>query len=157
MTVNMTKYALEKRQAQAIKTANSGVVDLKTKQNTGGDAIVVATSGLHKWIVTASPGQTRRLIVSYYSNLKTLSIDQLRPSFFIDNDADFNYQWPIGASLSSDQYLFERSIHADTELSNELVDGTSTWVLTVTNLGTSSKTIYTYYELLYPHQTVVAL
>jgi hypothetical protein len=155
MSRNKTSQGLNVRFEKTIASMQTELLALKAKQIVGADNLVMETTGQHSFARTLAAGEVHFFVVSLHTTNLGLYQSTMRLGAYIGTDADPDYVWPIGSLLSGttlDPTLYFHTVTEDTLISNEVIDGTRAYVLRLENTGSTSKTIYFYYEFVYPKQ-----
>lgn len=148
--INRTNQTVNKELSRRLPAVERAVRDFKNKQFIGSDSLSMLQTAVGLFTFTLAPGARAVFGVQFTGTANVLYQGELEISTFIDHDGDFNYRWPDGASLSSDQEAFLRIPTCDLSASDEVGSGIKTYFIQTQNLGISSKNVYLRYAMNFP-------
>lgn len=152
--INRTGLTYERDVIRRLPAVERSIRDFKNKQAIGIDSLATLISTTSLWTITLAPGDYKALTVQFTGSAYLLYQSELAVSTFVNNDANFAYRWPDGASLTTDLFALERRSDHDMSMSDEVGSGIKAYVITLKNTGTASKTIYHRYALKLPKGAV---
>lgn len=139
-----------------LKKLQQDVLDLKTRQLTGGGSVVLGrtTSLLVMSLLPLTRANTR---FAFRTANRDLFQSEFGFSVFFDVDNDYDHVWPDGNTLTAAQRDLRREWHYDPASSDESTGGHKSYILSLTNnSSTVTLNIYLHVTLDYPLIPVTA-
>lgn len=150
--INRVNQQLDTAVPVAIAELQREALASKRKQRIGGDSIITGQTGEGTFTTTIASGTSQGFIINLYASLKVLYQSEIKPTFFINTDANGNFAWPYGTSTTPADLTLSGPF-CDLAYSDELGLGNKSYMVVVKNNTVSSITLYIHFTVLFPQQT----
>lgn len=150
--INHASQSLDQEMPRRLTDAERALRGIKTKQNLGGDVVVVSRANF-SITTTIAAGGTFTPGLNFFGTLKVDYVSELMMAFYINNDLNNNFAWPWGLSVLPTD-LTVQPLDSDWAFSDTTGVGNKSYFRVIKNNTASPITLYIHGAILFTKQVL---